>query len=106
MVDEKDYEMAFQIITVAGTARSLAMEARKYAREAKFEQAKQALKQAKDEYIKSHQIQTDMLTKEASGEKNDVNIILVHAQDHLTMASMSIEDTKEFINLYELIRRN
>ena len=46
-----------------------------------------------------------MLTEEANGEKNKINIILVHAQDHLTMATMAMENAKRWIKLNKKLQK-
>ena len=71
---------------------------------AKFEEAEKYLKEAEQGLKEAHDAQLDMMQKEASGTPADVNIILVHAQDHLTMAIMAHDNAEEFINLYKLIR--
>ncbi len=85
------YEIAFQIIVHAGESRSLSSEAMDAAENYDFEKAEELLKKANDEFLECHQIQTDLLTAEANGESSPVNIILVHSQDHLTMATMAID---------------
>ena len=96
-MDDDKYTVAFELITKAGDAKSKAMMAIEAAREFEFEEAEKYLKEA-------HDAQLDMMQKEASGTPADVNIILVHAQDHLTMAIMAHDNAEEFINLYKLIR--
>jgi PTS system cellobiose-specific IIA component len=102
-VNDAEYLPAFQLISTAGDARSSAMEAIKKAREFKFDEAEDLLKKANETLIKAHNIQTSLLTNEANGKKNDINIILIHALDHLTMAIMTIDDAKELISLYKMI---
>lgn len=100
-VNEKDYELAFQIIVTAGDAKSYAYQAIDAASEYDFDKYEELLKKAKEGYIKCHEIQTGLLNKEAGGEKNDVNIFLVHGQDHLTMASMAIDNAQMVKKIYE-----
>ena len=38
-------------------------------------------------------------------EKTVVNLIMVHAQDHLTMALMAKDNAKEMINIYERLSK-
>ena len=45
-----------------------------------------------------------MIQEEANGSPVEVNIILVHAQDHLTMAMMARDNAEEFIHLYRVIK--
>lgn len=104
MDNEKVYELAFNIIVHAGESRTLSSEAMDAAENYDFEKAEDLLKQANEEFLKCHEVQTDMLTREANGEKNNLNIILIHAQDHLTMAIMAMDNAKRLIGLYKKIK--
>lgn len=97
------YEIAFQLIISAGNSRSNSMLAIKAAREFRFEDAREFLKQANEEFVAAHEIQTNLIQGEAQGNAKEVNLILVHAQDHLTMAMMAYDNAQEFLNLYGLI---
>lgn len=96
-----DYEVAFQIITFAGNAKSNAMLAIKAAREGDADDARRLLGEADTELHEAHRAQTSMLTNEARGNPVHVNIILVHAQDHLAGAMLLRELADEFITLYQ-----
>ena len=97
------YERAFQLIVSAGNAKSKAMLSAKAAREFHFEEAKKLLEEAKKEFADSHHIQTELLQAEAAGEQHAVPLIMIHAQDHLTMAMMAQENASEFLGLYQMI---
>ena len=99
------YEIAFQIIVHAGESRSLSSEAMDAAENYDFEKAEELLKKANDEFLECHQIQTDLLTAEANGESSPVNIILVHSQDHLTMATMAMENANRIIKMYKKLEK-
>lgn len=105
MDNEKMYEIAFQIIVHAGESRSLSSEAMDAAENYDFEKAEELLKKANDEFLECHQIQTDLLTAEANGESSPVNIILVHSQDHLTMATMAMENARRMIKMYKKLEK-
>ncbi|WP_105301045.1 PTS lactose/cellobiose transporter subunit IIA [Anaerococcus marasmi] len=105
MDNEKTYELAFNIIVHAGESRSLSSEAMDAAENYNFEKAEDLLKQANEQFLTCHEIQTEMLTKEANGEKNDLNIILIHAQDHLTMANISMKNAKRWIWMNKKIKK-
>ena len=101
-MNDKTNEMAFQIILYAGNGKSSAMGDIQEAKEGNFEEAEAKLKEAGEELSKAHGFQTELLHKEAQGNGNDMNIILVHAQDHL-MTSMTVKDlAAEFVDLYKL----
>lgn len=105
MDNEKMYEVAFQIIVHAGESRSLSSEAMDAAENYDFEKAEKLLKEAKKQFLECHKIQTDMLTSEANGEKNEINVIFIHSQDHLTMATMAMENTNRMIKLYKKLQK-
>lgn len=97
-------EIAFQIILLAGNGRSSAMEAMQEAKAGDFEAAQAKLEEAKDELNKAHKYQTQLLQNEASGQKEDINIILIHAQDHL-MTSIVVKDlAAEIIELHQKLK--
>lgn len=102
MVDDEKYEVAFEIIACAGDAKSLALMAIEEARNGNFEQAEKNLAEAREQMAKAHDVQNDMLQSEAQGKSVELNIVLIHAEDHLTMAIMSIDFAEEFIELYKL----
>ncbi|MDD7305245.1 MAG: PTS lactose/cellobiose transporter subunit IIA [Peptoniphilaceae bacterium] len=104
-IDEKDYELAFQIITYAGDAQSSAIESIRAAEAYDFEKAQKLIDDANKSYVKCHDIQTEMFTNEANGKKTKVNIILVHAQDHLSMANIRIEEAKNLLNIYKKMQK-
>lgn len=103
-MDDEKYLPAFQIIMNAGNSRSKSMEAIEAARNFNFEAAKECLKEAENELHQAHEAQTEMISAEAGGNPVDVNIILVHSQDHLTMAMMAKDLAEEMIYLYEAIK--
>lgn len=94
-------ETAFMLILNAGNARSSATDAERLASEYKFEEAEKMIAQAKDELNQAHQIQTDLVQAEARGEKQEFGLIMVHAQDHLTMAMLSIQYASRIIDVYK-----
>lgn len=94
-------ETAFMLILNAGNARNNAKEAEKFASDYEFDQAEEAIKKAKNDLNQAHQIQTDLIQVEARGENQKFGLIMVHAQDHLTMAMMAIDHANSIIKLYQ-----
>ncbi|MFT3942469.1 MAG: PTS lactose/cellobiose transporter subunit IIA [Ancrocorticia sp.] len=103
-MNEADYEVAFQIIAFAGNAKSSAMMAIREARNGNFEEAQQLLEAADADVNKAHGSQTKLLTQEARGNGVPINIILIHAQDHLTAAMLTRDLAAEIIELHKLIK--
>lgn len=100
MIDESKYELPMQIIMHAGNAKSAALMAIDSASEGAFEEADAHLKEAQGEMVKAHDVQFGMIQQEASGNSVELNIILVHAQDHLTMAVMMSDIAERMVDLY------
>lgn len=97
-------EIIMDIIVHGGNARSKAMEAIKLAKEGKVSQAKTLLDVADKEITCAHHVQTGLIQDETRGNKTDVSLFMVHAQDHL-MNAMTIRDmASEIIDLYEIIQ--
>ena len=63
------------IIMSGGNAKGLA-----------FQAIQQALNEASEQLREAHDVQTDLLTRLAQGEKIGWNLYMVHAQDHLMNA--------------------
>lgn len=106
-MDPQEYEKAFLMIASAGNAKSNAMLAIRAARAGDLAQAKELLAEADRDLHDAHSTQTDMLTEEARGNAVKVNIILVHAQDHLTGAMLTRDLADEFVAIYtELASRH
>jgi len=104
-MEEENYTVAFQLITSAGNARSSALMAIEAAREFDFVGAENNMKEASEAICEAHRIQTEMLQQEAAGKPIVLNIILVHAQDHLTMAIETTKNAEEFIHIYKMLKK-
>lgn len=85
-MDEEKYNVHFELISLAGTARSLAMEAIEEARNGNTEEAKRLTAESRETHVKAHKKMFGMLEDEANGRPVEMNIIAVHAQDHLMTA--------------------
>lgn len=102
-MDEKIIEISFNIIAHAGDAKGLAFEAIREAKAGNIESAREKLIESKDIMVKAHRFQTELIQNEASGNKTEMSVILVHAQDHLMNAMTFQQLAEEFIDLYERI---
>ncbi len=91
----------FGLITSSGNAKSFAMEAIQHAKEGEFDEARAAIKSAEDALNEAHKTQTSLIQQEARGEKVEVSVLLIHAQDHLMNAIMLKDLAIEFVDLYE-----
>lgn len=93
--------ISFNIIANSGDARSFAFGALEAAKAGNFEEADELLKKSEEAATIAHKAQTELLFKEANGEKNEVNVLLVHSQDHLMTSMLAQELIKEIILLYK-----
>ena len=75
------------------------MEAMAAAERGNYELVDLKLKEADEELREAHQIQTSLLTDFARGEKLEVDVLLVHAQDHLNGAILTYDFAKKVIGL-------
>jgi len=89
-----------ELITYGGQARSKSLLAMKAIEENDFEKAEALLKEASANILEAHKIQTSLLTKEACGDNNGVQLLMVHAQDHL-MDSMVVRDLVQEIMILQ-----
>lgn len=93
--------ISFGIIANSGDARSFAFGALEAAKAGNFEEAEELLKQSDAAATLAHKTQTELLFKEANGDKTPVDVLLVHAQDHLMTSMLAVELIKELIALYK-----
>ena len=100
-MDESKYEDALSIILHAGNAKSAALMAIDAAHDGDFEEADRQLAEARAEMSEAHKLQFAMTQAEAQGNPVELNIILIHAEDHLTMAIMASDLAERFIELYK-----
>lgn len=96
---QDDVNGSFGIIAAAGEARSDAFRALDAAKAGDFARAAALMAQAEEHLRLAHVAQTELLAKEAAGEHVPVDIMLVHAQDHLMTATLARELIAEIIEL-------
>jgi PTS system cellobiose-specific IIA component len=93
-------EIIFKIIVNGGDARSKAMLAIGEAKNGNVSRAKELIEEANEFLNNAHHIQTELIQNEATGNKVEVSLLMVHAQDHLMNASLLRDIATEFINMY------
>ncbi len=97
-------EIAMELIAGAGDSRSYCMEAIDFAKEGDFEQARATLKKAAEAMVETHDVQTQLIREEMTGNSQPISLLMVHAQDHLNLALIMRDITEEFILLHEKIK--
>ena len=93
---------AFEIISAVGTARSTYIEAIQKAKEGKFDEAKQMIKEGDEMFVQGHHAHAKLLTYEAeNGQGSSLSLIILHAEDQLMSAEGFKTIALEFIDLYK-----
>lgn len=98
--------VAFEIILHSGDARTIVHEGLNLMNQGKFEEAEKKMEDANKELLEAHKSQTKLLQDYADGDEIVMEVIMVHAQDHLmttmTLREMAIEFLKMYKQIYEL----
>ncbi|MDG3143065.1 PTS cellobiose transporter subunit IIA [Streptococcus suis] len=103
MTTEELQMAAFGIILSSGNARTLVHEAFAAMREGAYDKAEQLLEDANADMLEAHHAQTELLQQYASGVDIKIEIIMVHAQDHL-MTTMTLREVAiEMLALYRKV---
>ncbi len=98
-----EVEKIFELILHAGNSRTSALMAMEALKEGDQQEVEKKMEEAESELHLAHQVQTDMIYQEANGEHCEMNILSVHAQDHLAMAMVTNDLIRELINMYKMI---
>lgn len=96
-------EISFQLISNVGEGRSLLFEALRDAREERFEEAEEKVECAEKSILKAHESHFSLIQQEASGDKVQFSLILMHAEDQLMTTETLKGIVKEMILLNKKI---
>ncbi len=103
--DQALIEVVMDIIINAGNAKSYAMDSIRAAKKFDFDTAEEKFKSAKDAELSAHNAQTKLLARDSDEQGIELNLLVVHAQDHL-MNCITFNDTaREIIDLYKTIKK-
>ncbi|MFC6169831.1 PTS lactose/cellobiose transporter subunit IIA [Loigolactobacillus jiayinensis] len=94
-------QVVMQIILAGGNAKNFAMQAITAAKNGDFTLAQQQMDNADKSLVEAHNVQTNMLTKEAQGQHTPVDLYMVHAQDHLMTAITFKDLANEVVAVYQ-----
>lgn len=104
MTNEEVQMAAFEIILNSGNSRTTVHEAFAAMRESDYDKASELLEAANEELLLAHKAQTHLLQEYAGGTEITIEIIMVHAQDHL-MTTMTLREVAiEMLELYKRIK--
>lgn len=93
--------VCFEIISAVGGARSCYVEAIQKAKAKDFEGAQKLVEEGDGLFQQGHQAHAKLITQEANGDKVDVVLLLVHAEDQLMSAEAFKILANEFIDVYK-----
>lgn len=102
-MNEQMEMIIFEIISQGGTAKGLAYEALMAAEKGDFVKAEELLKESEECLGAAHKVQTEIIQAEARGEKAEVSVLFVHAQDHLMTAIEAKTLIEHIIKLHKKI---
>ena len=104
-MDNVELSKQFNLISLAGSAKSLAYEAMDKADAGDFDAAAEDLKEADKLLGQTHDIQVSDIQKLVDGDDSGkINLIDVHAQDHL-MSALEVRNLADvIIKIYRKLR--
>lgn len=94
-------QRSFHLILKSGNARSLAFEALRVVKEDKINEAKAKLIKANEELLQAQKLHAQMLRDMANNQTIEINLLLIHAQDHVSSSECCLSMAKEVIEIYE-----
>lgn len=101
-MDMIDLEVhSFQLILHSGNARSLAYEALSSVKKQEVMQGKDMMKNAHAELLVAQKQHAQLLRQMANDENHTVDLLLIHAEDHVASSQVVVELINEIIQMYE-----
>ena len=95
--------VCFQLISLAGSAKSKCYESLKSIENGNREDYELKIEEAGKLFIQAHKIHAELIAKEAAGDSVDLNLLLVNAEDQLAAAEMSKDYISQMAKLYDVI---
>ena len=93
--------ICLKIISAVGEAKSDYISALEAAKKGDFAKAEEAMKHGDSCYVNGHKEHAELITKEAGGERTEVCLLLMHAEDQLMAAETIKLLASELIELYK-----
>ena len=97
-------QVAFQIITHAGEAKSEAMLAIYGAKEKKFDSALKHMEKANSEINIASEQHFELIQAEAQGTQINIPLLLMHAEDQLLSTQTLLLMAEEIIDLHKKVK--
>ncbi len=93
--------ICFKIISAVGEAKSDYISALEAAKKGEYEKAEESIKHGDSCYVNGHKQHADLIAKEAGGQKTELCLLLMHAEDQLMAAETIKLLVTELIALYK-----
>ncbi|WP_342275580.1 PTS lactose/cellobiose transporter subunit IIA [Spiroplasma endosymbiont of Cantharis lateralis] len=97
--------ISMEMISCIGTSKSNAIRAIRSAKVKEFNTANKLMQEAELEMTKAHNLHFDIVSREANGEKLDLKLIFIHAEDQMLTTQAIIDLGKEMIEMYKIINK-
>ena len=92
--------ICFQLIANSGAAKSSFVEAIQFAKKGKLKEAKEKVEEAESTFVEAHKIHSELIQKEAGGEKTEFSLLFMHAEDQMASTEIVQLLAQELIELY------
>lgn len=94
-------EISFNLISLGGESFSVMMEALEASETGNVYKQQELMNDAEKLMNQAHNFQTKLLTNEAQGNKNEINVLLIHAQDTLMNTILAATLIKKMCGMNE-----
>ncbi|AHI54294.1 PTS system cellobiose-specific IIA component [Spiroplasma sabaudiense Ar-1343] len=101
MNKEKLEEISMGLISNSGMAKSSAMMAIQAAKEKKWSEADQLIKEAQESLATAGQIHMEVIAEEAKGNPINFSPLYMHSEDQMITAQLAVEMAVEIIYLHK-----
>lgn len=100
-----DFELSsMEMIMHSGNSRTLSYEAIALVKQKDFELSDLKIKNAKEELLLAQKKHAELLRDMAScAEIPSANLLVVHAEDHISVSEMALDMAKEICELYQVL---
>jgi PTS system cellobiose-specific IIA component len=93
-----------ELIINAGESKSCAMQALMSAKKGEWDQVDDLLAQSTEAAKRAHRVQTELIGMDEGEGKVPVNLIMVHAQDHIMTSMLAREMIEELIEIHRKLQ--
>lgn len=97
-------EISFQMVALAGEAKSKALEALMIAKDGNFKRAEKLLLEAEQVSNEASHAHMDVVVEEANGIKHPFSALFVHAEDQMMNTQTILLLVGEMIELYKKVK--